>query len=72
MAGLSYYRLRQVDLDGSVEYSPVVTVNLKAGYALISCYSNPATDRLTLDLTAVGGRAPPSAPAEPDGPTAAA
>ena len=72
MAGLSYYRLRQVDLDGSVEYSPVVTVNLKAGYAPISCYPNPATDRLTLDLTAVGGRAPRSAPAEPDGPAAAA
>lgn len=53
MAGLSYYRLRQVDLDGSVEYSPVVTMNLKAGYAPISCYPNPATDRLTLDLTAV-------------------
>ncbi|MGY3088067.1 hypothetical protein ACVWYF_001100 [Hymenobacter sp. UYAg731] len=53
LAGLSYYRLRQVDLDGSAEYSPVVTVSRKAGYESIGLYPNPATDRLTLDLTAV-------------------
>jgi hypothetical protein len=53
LAGLSYYRLRQVDLDGSAEYSPVATVSRKAGYESIGLYPNPATDRLTLDLTAV-------------------
>lgn len=53
LAGLSYYRLRQVDLDGSAEYSPVVTMSRKAGYESISLYPNPATDRLTLDLTTV-------------------
>ncbi|MBH8559265.1 T9SS type A sorting domain-containing protein [Hymenobacter negativus] len=53
LAGLSYYRLRQVDLDGSAEYSPVITVSRKASYESISLYPNPATDRLTLDLTAV-------------------
>ncbi|GAB3858905.1 T9SS type A sorting domain-containing protein [Hymenobacter terrigena] len=53
LGGLSYYRLRQVDLDGSAEYSPVVTVSRKAGYEPISVYPNPATDRLTLDLTTV-------------------
>ena len=26
---------------------------MKAGYAPISCYPNPATDRLTLDLTTI-------------------
>ncbi|MDB5268658.1 MAG: hypothetical protein JWP58_1698 [Hymenobacter sp.] len=51
LAGLSYYRLRQTDLDGSTEYSPVVTVSRKAGYESFSFYPNPATDRLTLDLT---------------------
>ncbi|GAB3876852.1 hypothetical protein GCM10028824_35430 [Hymenobacter segetis] len=52
LAGLSYYRLRQVDLDGSAEYSPVVTVGRKASYESLNFYPNPATDRLTLDLTA--------------------
>ncbi|WP_216690332.1 T9SS type A sorting domain-containing protein [Hymenobacter siberiensis] len=53
LVGLSYYRLRQVDLDGSAEYSQVVTVSRKAGNESIGLYPNPATDRLTLDLTAL-------------------
>jgi len=47
-----YYRLRQVDLDGTAAYSPVRTVSFtKAG--AISLYPNPAQASTTLDLSAL-------------------
>ncbi|MBF9142548.1 T9SS type A sorting domain-containing protein [Hymenobacter properus] len=52
LAGTSYYRLRQVDLDGTVAYSKVATVHVEATNQPIDLYPNPATDRLTLDLSA--------------------
>ena len=42
-----YYRLRQVDLDGSFSYSPVRAVTLKAASGL-ALYPNPATTGATL------------------------
>ncbi|WP_135497991.1 T9SS type A sorting domain-containing protein [Hymenobacter elongatus] len=50
--GLYYYRLRQVDHDGSAEYSPVVTVDSKASTApiLTSVYPIPFVSDLTLQL----------------------
>ncbi|MDQ2770923.1 MAG: T9SS type A sorting domain-containing protein [Bacteroidota bacterium] len=57
-AGTLYYRLRQVDFDGTVNYSPVVAVQGKSstgGPALLaSAYPNPFRTRLTLEL----GQAP--------------
>jgi len=52
LAGTSYYRLRQVDFDGSVNFSPVVTIqNDGANLAnKLNIYPNPATDHITLDL----------------------
>jgi hypothetical protein len=52
-----YYRLQQRDLDGKTSYSPVRAVtfapqNLAASGA-VALYPNPATDRTTLDLTAL-------------------
>ncbi len=52
LPGTSYYRLRQIDLDGTEAFSPVVTVSLAASAARPAFYPNPATDRLTLDLSA--------------------
>ncbi|HEX8425578.1 right-handed parallel beta-helix repeat-containing protein, partial [Hymenobacter sp.] len=55
--GVVYYRLRQVDTDGTVSYSPVRTVRFEAQAAVtakLSVFPNPATssDRVvTLDLT---------------------
>ncbi|WBO83919.1 right-handed parallel beta-helix repeat-containing protein [Hymenobacter yonginensis] len=56
--GVVYYRLQQVDTDGTTNYSPVRTVRfaagLTAGVAAVGVYPNPATtqDRTTmLDLT---------------------
>ena len=54
-ASLVYYRLRQVDVDGTATYSPVRTVSFGAmavaGRA--SLYPNPAQASTTLDLSAL-------------------
>ena len=48
-----YYRLLQVDLDGSASYSPVRTVVLKA-QANLALFPNPATGATTLTGAAPG------------------
>jgi hypothetical protein len=54
-AGLAYYRLRQVDVDGTAAYSPVRTVSFGAAAAAgrASLYPNPAQASTTLDLSAL-------------------
>ncbi len=51
-AGLSYYRLRQVDLDGTVAYSPVValTATRLAGAAQALAYPSPFAETLSVVL----------------------
>ncbi|GAB3870017.1 hypothetical protein GCM10028824_18030 [Hymenobacter segetis] len=52
--GKVYYRLRQVDLDGSSEYSPVRTVAFgvgAAGPAGFVLFPNPAQERVSLQLS---------------------
>lgn len=46
LEGLSYYRLDQVDLDGTRKYSPVVTVVYGPGQRGIELYPNPAVERV--------------------------
>jgi len=46
--GLLYYRLRQVDLDGSFSYSPVQVVALAGAAAGLSLYPNPTAGAATL------------------------
>ncbi|MBC8084783.1 MAG: hypothetical protein H7Z21_16410 [Hymenobacter sp.] len=49
--GPVYYRLRQVDHDGTASYSPVQLVRFgKAGKATITLFPNPATQTTSLDL----------------------
>jgi hypothetical protein len=45
LPGLSYYRLRQVDVDGTTAYSPVVAVRWgdEAAAPALECYPNPAS-----------------------------
>ena len=50
-AGLGYYRLRQVDTDGTSHYSPVVAV--RTGAAAVAVYPNPTTSQLTVQLPAL-------------------
>jgi hypothetical protein len=49
LAGLSYYRLKQIDTDGKFSYSPVVTVQ-NAGLTEASFYPNPTSGKLTVSL----------------------
>ncbi|MGI4864820.1 MAG: T9SS type A sorting domain-containing protein [Janthinobacterium lividum] len=52
--GTCYYRLRQVDTDGTGTYSPVRPVALAAPATMPSLYPSPATtDAVTLDLATV-------------------
>ncbi|MDJ0367633.1 T9SS type A sorting domain-containing protein [Hymenobacter sp. H14-R3] len=55
LPGLSYYRLRQVDQDGTRTYSPVATVSRLA--AQVAVYPNPTADVLTLDLSGLAASA---------------
>jgi hypothetical protein len=47
LAGTRYYRLRQLDLDGTVTYSPVRAVQ-GAAQATLAAYPNPATRAVQL------------------------
>ncbi|MVN76585.1 T9SS type A sorting domain-containing protein [Hymenobacter sp. HMF4947] len=61
LGGTSYYRLRQVDQDGTANYSPVVAVRFdgQAGAPALAAYPNPASGQgfqlLTSNLGATGG-----------------
>lgn len=50
LPGRSYYRLRQVDLNGARSYSPAATVSRTTA---ITAYPNPTAGGLTLDLRAL-------------------
>ena len=52
--GPVYYRLRQVDLNGTAAYSPVQAVSFtKAATVALSLYPNPASATTHLDLSAL-------------------
>lgn len=47
---LLYYRLKMVDLDGSFNYSPVVTVTLNEIQSAVNIFPNPAIDKVTIAI----------------------
>lgn len=47
---LSYYRLRQVDLDGSAEFSKIISIKNSPPSSLSRVYPNPVDDILLADL----------------------
>lgn len=49
--GVNYYRLRMVDLDGTVEYSPVKIVTFEQDNSLV-LYPNPVANELTIQSDA--------------------
>lgn len=51
-AGLHYYRLRQVDYDGTATLSPLRSVDVPGAGAPMRLYPTTATDALTLELEA--------------------
>ena len=50
VSGPVYYRLKQVDLNGTIAYSSVRTVTFAAQAAELSLFPNPARQSTTLDL----------------------
>ena len=53
MSGINYYRLRQVDYDGSYEYSDIQWVEFVGTEGDITVYPNPFNSTLNVNLTAV-------------------
>lgn len=50
LAGINYYRLRQVDFDGTRDHSKVVAITLDKG-ELMSIFPNPAKDRINIQTS---------------------
>jgi len=52
---IEYYRLKQLDYDGSVEFSDIVTSNCDVVVEEIAIYPNPVNDILHVDISSNGG-----------------
>ena len=48
--GVNYYRLKQVDIDGSFEYSSIKTIQFSNSFGEIQIYPNPAKDIITIKM----------------------
>jgi len=48
--GVNYYRLRQVDQDGSVEFSPIISLENLSGNRKVSIYPNPTRDLVQIEM----------------------
>lgn len=46
--GVSYYRLKQTDFNGTLEYSPLKSVNIELYYPEIQLYPNPAQNEISV------------------------
>lgn len=51
--GINYYRLKQIDTDGSFEYSKIISINLNVPteFTLSQNYPNPFNPTTTIDFT---------------------
>lgn len=54
--GLNYYRLKQIDLDESFEYSLLKSIDLKEAKIALSIYPNPTTDEIRVNNIGSGIR----------------
>jgi hypothetical protein len=52
LAGLSYYRLKMVDLDGSVNYSSIVTITISSKSLTVLVQQNPFGNEINLLINA--------------------
>jgi len=50
--GINYYRLKQVDYNGTKEYSPIISIYFESGTS-VTVYPNPAYDHVTISLVDV-------------------
>ena len=49
-SGLHYYRLKQVDFDGTASESNIISIKTQGTSGLYSCYPNPVNDHLAIKL----------------------
>lgn len=59
LPGWSYYRLKQVDLDGRFVWSPAAAVFFGGHGDAVSVYPNPVQDRLSIAITSMEDRSGP-------------
>ncbi len=50
-ASVFYYRIKEVNIDGSYEYSKIISISREENDLSIDVYPNPVVDELTLDLS---------------------
>lgn len=55
LSGVSYYRVKQYDVDGKYTYSNVATINFDKAPALLVVYPNPVKNSLNIEYTAIKG-----------------
>jgi hypothetical protein len=53
-AGINYYRLKQVDVNGQFEFSKIISVNRGNSDKTISIYPNPIKDKVTIETNITG------------------
>ncbi|MEJ8755863.1 T9SS type A sorting domain-containing protein [Pontibacter sp. H259] len=53
LADISYYRLKQIDFDGTFKHSKIISVKNKmlTGNSVVQAYPNPFSDKLTVTVT---------------------
>jgi len=51
IAGISYYRLKQVDINGTFTYSSIVPVNYKINKNKLRIYPNPSIGEFNIELS---------------------
>ena len=50
--GIYFYRLKQVDFDGTSVYTDILAVRIERGFSTdINLYPNPSSDFVTIDIT---------------------
>ncbi|MEO1451361.1 MAG: T9SS type A sorting domain-containing protein, partial [Bacteroidota bacterium] len=53
-AGLYRYRIAEIDLDGSIHYSPQVEIYAEQGHLLMEAFPNPSQGRITVQADGLG------------------
>jgi carboxypeptidase T len=51
-AGITYYRIKQFDVDGDITYSPIIGVNYKPDFN-VTVYPNPVAEQLSIKVNTI-------------------
>ncbi|MFT4535773.1 MAG: hypothetical protein ACJA1A_002681 [Saprospiraceae bacterium] len=54
-SGIYYYRIKQVDLDGRIEYSDILTITIVKDVTTVSLYPNPSINTTWIKVTGSEG-----------------